>query len=457
MARMNTHTNAASALLAVIPRRCSSSSRVRHTIILWLASGLALFINCSSPQTKRDESGGPVTLTYWSATNPQEVEFARQVAGEWNRERADVQIVVQPVPTGQSSEEIVLAAVASQTTPDIYANASPAEMQNLIDAKGLVRLGDFADYAGAMRERMSPEVLQQYRASDGHYYQIPWKQNPVMVLYNTRLLRAAGVTKLPQTYSEFLDAAGRVTSDDGGTRRWMLLIDFLPIWYKRLFDYYPLYLAATGGQTLLQERRAAFDNAGSIAAFSFLRECFARGYVPRQSFQGDAFVKEQVAARFVGANVISYLERIVPADFEYDFAPVPRPDGATGKAWTYADPKSLVVFTTCRNQRAAWEFVKYMTGRRNDLRLLEATSQLPIRGRLLDDDLFADYFRRQPKMRRFAEQADTTRTVDSLAEIQEIFDIIAGEFEESIFYNLKSPEQAVRDAARRSQQILDTQ
>ena len=119
MARMNPHKNAASAPPAVILRRCSSSSRVRHTIILLLASNLALLSNCSSPQTKRDESGGPVTLTYWSATNPQEVEFARQVAGEWNRERADVQIVVQPVPTGQSSEEIVLAAVASRTTPDI--------------------------------------------------------------------------------------------------------------------------------------------------------------------------------------------------------------------------------------------------------------------------------------------------------------------------------------------------
>lgn len=441
---------------------------VRHTatrrglilsraVVLLLASFVMLFADCASRQMKQDETGARMTLNFWSATNPQEVEFARAVAVEWNRDHPNVQVVVQPVPTGQSSEEIVLAAVASRTTPDIYANASPAEMQNLIDAKGLVRLDDFADYAGAMQERMSPSILEQYQSSDGHYYQIPWKQNPVMVMYNTRILREAGVIKLPATYSEFFDAASRVTRDNGSPRHWMLVIDYLPIWYKRLFDYYPLYLAATDGQTLLKNRRVTFDNAGSIAAFDFLRECFRRGYVPRQSFQGDAFVKEQVAARFVGANVISYLDLIVPAGFEYDFAPVPRPDGMNGRTVTYADPKSLVIFTTCRHRSEAWEFIRFMTSRRNDLRLLEITSQLPVRSHLLDDEAFDGYFKRQPKMRRFAEQADATRTIDSLAETQEIFDIIAGEFEESVFYDLKSPEQAVHDAARRSQQILDAQ
>lgn len=429
----------------------------RASIVFLLTSCLALSVNCSSNGTKQDEANGRITITYWSATNPTEVEFARAVALEWNRQHADVQVVVQPVPTGQSSEEIVLAAVASRTTPDIYANASPAEMQNLIEAKGLVSLDDFADYASTMSERMSLEILEQYRAHDGHYYQIPWKQNPVMVMYNTRMLREAGVVKLPATYSEFLDAASRVTRDDEGARRWMVLIDFLPIWYKRLFDYYPLYLAATDGQTLIENRQVTFDNAGSIAAFDFLQECFKRGYVPRQTFQGDVFVKEQVAARFVGANVISYLDRIVPPNFEYDFAPVPRPDNMTGRTVTYADSKSLVVFTTCRHPREAWEFVKFMTSRANDLRLLELTSQLPVRASLLEDEIFADYFKRQPKMRRFAEQADATRTIDSIAETQEIFDIIAGEFEESVFYNLKSSDEAVRDAARRSQQILDTQ
>src|SRR6266508_4090079 len=198
--------------------------------------------------------GSHITLTYWSATNAQELEFANRVASEWNAQHAEVQIKVEPVPAGQSSEEVTLAAIASDTTPDIYASVFPGAMQDLLDAKGVVQLDAYPDFLDVMSERMPPGVLEQYRSPDEHYYQVPWKSNPVMVLYNTRMLREAGVSTLPATYSEFLSAAARVTRDrdgDGQIDQWMLTIDYLPIWYKRLFDFLPLYLAASNGQNLL--------------------------------------------------------------------------------------------------------------------------------------------------------------------------------------------------------------
>lgn len=87
---------------------------------------LALIVSCTS--TRRAEivaPGSRTTLTYWSATNAEELEFANRVAAEWNAQHADVQIKVEPVPSGQSTEEVILAAIASQTTPDIYASINP--------------------------------------------------------------------------------------------------------------------------------------------------------------------------------------------------------------------------------------------------------------------------------------------------------------------------------------------
>ena len=134
---------------------------------------------------------------------------------------------------------------------------------------------------------------------------------------------------------------------------------------------------------------------------------------------------------------------------------MPLPVGAHAPPVSYADSKSIVIFTTCRHPREAWEFVKFIISKRNDLRLLETTSQLPIRAHLLDDQVFADYFERHPQMVRFAEQVLAARSVDSVSELKEIFDIITQEFEASVIFNLKSPEQAVHDAAQRSQAILD--
>ena len=421
---------------------------------------LALIVCCTSPRPAEIVSGSSITLTYWSATNAQELEFANRVAAEWNAQHADVQVKVEPVPSGQSSEEVILAAIAGQTTPDIYANVNPAAMQDLLDAEGVVQLDAYRDFFDVLYGRMTPDLLNQYRSPDKHFYQLPWKANPVMVLYNTRMLREAGVTTLPATYSEFLAAAARVTRDrnsDGRTDQWMATIDYFPIWYKRMYDYLPLYLAATNGQTLLRGRRVMFDNEFSVAIFRFLHECFARGYVPRQTFQGDVFLDGRVAAKFTGPYSISQLQRYAAADFEYDYGPIPRPDDATGQMVSFADSKSIVIFKSCQHPREAWEFIKFVISKPNDLRLLELTSQLPIRAGLLEDEAFADYFKRNPKMNKFAEQVTTARSIDSVAELKEIFDAIAQEVEASVVFDLKSPEQAVHDAARRSQQILDAQ
>jgi multiple sugar transport system substrate-binding protein len=422
---------------------------------------LLLIASCMSPrQTETGQSGSHLTLTYWSATNAQELQFANQVAAEWNTLHRDIQIKVEPVPSGQSSEEVILAAIASGTTPDIYANVFPGAMQDLLDAQGLVQLDAYADFFDVLHERMMPELSSQYRSSDGHFYQVPWKSNPIMVLYNTRMLRDAGVSSLPTTYSEFLSAAARVTRDrdgDGQIDQWMLNIDYLPIWYKRLFDFLPLYLAASNGQNLLEGRQVRFDNESSVAAFRFLHECFAKGYAPRQTFQGDVFLDGGVAAKFVGPNNIGHLERYRPADFEYDYGPIPRPDAATGQPVSYADPKSIVIFKTCQHPREAWEFIKFIISKQNDLQLLELSSQLPIRAGLLEDQEFADYFRRNPKLVKFAAQVTTARSIESVAELKEIFDVIAQELEASVVFDLKPPEQSVHDAARRSQQILDVE
>ena len=76
------------------------------------------------------------------------------------------------------------------------------------------------------------------------------------------------------------------------------------------------------------------------------------------------------------------------------------------------------------------------------------TSQLPIRAELLEDQTFADYFKRNPKLVKFAKQLATARSIESIPELKEIFDAIAQEVEASVVFDLKPPEQAVHDAAR---------
>jgi len=354
---------------------------------------------------------------------------------------------------------VILSAVVSKTTPDVYSNIWPGDVELYVEANSLVAVDQFPDFQQTIGARVRPDLLAEARSRDGRIYQIPWKTNPIMVIYNKTLLAEAGFAGFPRTYSEFLTAAAKIVKDrnhDGYPDRWIGLCDIRVTWWQRFFDFYPLYIAASGGQTLLHGDEVIFDNPAAVQVFAFLQTLFQQGYFPKEKMTGrtDVFLQSHVATRFTGPWEISHAEKFKPAGFEYDFAPIPRPDSATGPAYTYGDFKNIVIFSTTKHPAAAWEFVKFMVSRQNDLRLLELTNQLPLRQNLEADTLFHAYFAANPKMRIFARQSQFVRGADTSPVLKEIFDAISREFEACVVYGTKPPNQAVQDAAGRARLIL---
>src|SRR5205085_3177095 len=117
----------------------------------------------------------PFPLTYWPAANPQETKLAILLTDRWNREHPDIQVRVQPLPAGRSSEEVLLAAIVAHATPDICSNVSSALLARLVRAGGVVRLDDRVATAARLRERTSPAMLAPLRLGDGGIYAFPWK------------------------------------------------------------------------------------------------------------------------------------------------------------------------------------------------------------------------------------------------------------------------------------------
>lgn len=425
--------------------------------LVWvmLALGVgALLCGCrSGPRGKAGHEG----LVYWPAANAQEIELAGLAAAEWNAAHPDMPVTVQPIPESQSTEEVLLAAVVGKTTPDVCSNIWPGVVGQFVRAGALVALDSFADFDSVAAARLPEGQREAFQYDDGRLYQMPWKSNPIMMEYNVRRLQEAGFTHPPATYSEFIRAGQALTRDvtgDGQPDQWMLYVDINVKWWLRYFDFYTFYLAASGGQTLIKNRQVVFDNAAAVEVFRFFRRCFELGIFPKATFQGDTFLAGQVATHITGPWNIAHVDKFKPAGFEFDYAPVPLPDSSAGPVVTYGDPKNIAIFSTCKNPRAAWAFVKFLVSRRQDLALLRIASQLPIRRGLLTDSLYIPYFREHPKMVRFAEQAPRTRGVDSAPELREVFDAISQEFEACCVLGRRTPEEAVRRAAERARQVL---
>ena len=136
--------------------------------------------------------------------------------------------------------------------------------------------------------------------------------------------------------------------------------DIRPIWWQRYFDVYPLYLAASGGQTL-------FDMAGTLdidepalrEVYGFFQTLYAEGYFPLSTLQGNAFAQRRVATEFTGPWTAAWLVENAP-DLRFDFAPVPIPDGFAGESVTYGDYKNIALFSSTRHPEAAWAFAQFL-------------------------------------------------------------------------------------------------
>jgi len=84
----------------------------------------------------------------------------------WNAEDHTIRVKLQPIPASQSSEEVLLAAIAGGTTPDVCSNMWPGAMDEFINAGGLVRLDQFEDFMDFNTERVPAELMATFAASD---------------------------------------------------------------------------------------------------------------------------------------------------------------------------------------------------------------------------------------------------------------------------------------------------
>lgn len=426
--------------------------------LVLVACVLGFLKGCSAEEPQSSSPNQPTSLIYWPAPNAQEIQLADSLVKKWNRLHPDIQVRMQSIPVSQSTEEVLLAAIAGKTTPDVCSNIWPGALHEYTQAGGLIPLDQFSDFDSIASTRTPPELLKTFQSTNGHFYQLPWKTNPVMMFYNKRLLEEVGVSSVPRTYSEFLAAGKKVSRDtdgDGQIDIWMGERDIRPIWWQRLFDFFPFYIAASNGKTLFEHGNVAFANKASEDVLTFFQECYSQRLFPRTFFQGgDPFFLEKKATHFSGPWQVAAIQKFAP-QIRYGVVPLPVPDDHQGPVYTSGDYKNIAIFGNTKHPREAWEFVKFLVAAEHDVMLLEICDQIPVRGDLLSNPTFAEYFKRKPMMVKFAEQTVYTRSMDTVPDLKEIFDGISQEYEMCAVYGKKAPAEAVQDAARRAQLILE--
>jgi multiple sugar transport system substrate-binding protein len=348
------------------------------------------------------EAEGPITI--WYSNNEQEVAWGTQMVEAWNEANPSEKITAQEVPAGKSTEEVISAGITAGTTPCLVFNNLPAATGQFQRAGGLVNLSEFSDGTSYIEDR-SGDAAGQYASADGDYYQLPWKSNPVMVFYNKALFAQAGLDpEAPAlaTYDEFLATANQLVSS--GAAQYAINPSPTGEFFQPNFDFIPLFAAETGGQQIVEDGASTIASDAGHDVAEFWAQIYADGLAGKEQYQGDAFADGASAMAIVGPWAIAYYKDKIA---DWGVVPVPTKDGiAADETYTFADAKSVGMYTSCENKGTAWKVLKFATGEEQDGMLLETTGQMPLRSDLAST--YPDYFSANPAYEVFGDQANRT-------------------------------------------------
>lgn len=385
--------------------------------------------------------GGTGPIDIWYSNNPEEIEWAQGVVDAWNGENPDQQASAQEIPAGESSEEVIRASITAGNTPCLIYNTSPAAVPSFEQAGGLVPLDQF-DGATALIEERVGDVAAQYQSPDGQYYQLPWKANPVMVLYNKDLFEEAGLDPEDpplSTFDELLETSRTLV--EAGVVEAAIYPSPTSQFFQPWFDFYPWFAAETDGTQLVADGEPQFNNDAGITVAQTWRTLYDEGLAPREEFQGDAFAEGVSAMNSAGPWAVTVYE-----DIDWGVVPPPTSDGRPAdETYTFSDAKSVGLYSACENQQSAWEFLEFSMSEENDAALLETTGQMPLRPGLLDT--YADFFEENPQYEIFAQQVERVVEVPSVPDSIEVWQTFRDAWSASVIFGEEEVEPAFEDAA----------
>lgn len=387
-------------------------------------------------------------ITVWLSNNAEEVAWGKQMVAAWNAEHADQKVTAQEIPAGKSSEEVIGAAITAGNAPCLIFNTSPASVSQFQKQGGLVALDSFPDGKSYLEER-SGKVAEQYKSTDGKYYQLPWKANPVMIFYNKKAFAKAGIdtAKPPlSTYDEFLATSRKVVA--GGGAKYAIYPAPSNEFYQSWFDFYPLFAAESGGKQLVADGKAQFASEEGKKVAAFWRTLYAEKLASQEKYNGDSFVDGKAAMAIVGPWAIaSYKGKV-----EWGAVPVPTSAGKpAAETYTFSDAKNVAMYSACKNRGTAWDVLKFATSKEEDGKLLETTGQMPLRDGVAA--AYPDYFAKNADYKQFAEQASRTVEVPNVPNSITIWQTFRDAWSKSVIFGQQDPGAALDGAVQKVEQL----
>lgn len=350
--------------------------------------------------------------------------------------------IFRKVSLSIQARELPATAVGYEpmTAEYIVAGAALALDDYIIDPKSGLSAEDIADFY--------PSVLDtnRYPQFGNKMYSFPFCKSVLMMYFNKRLLRKAGLDAPPTTWTEFLQQCRAIKSTTGKSA-YAIYVDCSTI---------EGFIYSMGGN-VVEGGKTCFDQPAALEVFRLYETLVKEGlgyqvqpgtYDDREDFAHDnaAFFFRPSSHRPDAALLMGGVSD------DWGMARIPQRDPANPSTVLYG-PNICIFRTTEAHQRTAWGFVKYFTSPKVSVRWALATGYLPIRRSAASDPEMAAFWEKWPDDRAAFECLAFARPQPNLVGWQEVRTLVE-RAATAVLTGLKSADQAAQDLKRDADRVL---
>lgn len=416
---------------------------------IFALSGLLLswVVSCSTGNVgtgARQSTQGSGQIEFWTMQlQPEFTDYFKNLIGSFEAENPGVKVNWVDVPWS-AMESKILTAVSAKTAPDVV-NLNPDFASQLATRNAWLDLNP--KVPASVRSTYLPNIWKASTLNDKSFG-IPWYLTTQVTIYNTNLLKQAGISKPPATYAELVQFARQLKQKTG---KYAFFITFVPEDSAEVLESF-----VQMGVTLVDAQgKAAFNTPEGKAAFQYWVDLYKNGLLPREVLtQGhrrgiELYQAGETALLATGSEFLKTIAKNAPA-IAQGSATAPQITGETGKKNVAV--MNLVIPRDSDQPDAALKFALFVTNNENQLAFAKAANVLPSTVLALSDNYFET-------LRTNASSVDKARIV-SASDLKQAEVLIpamknVNVLQKAIYENLqaamldeKTVDQAVADAAQ---------
>jgi multiple sugar transport system substrate-binding protein len=319
------------------------------------------------------------------------------IVAQFNQQNPE--LPVESVHTGNYGEiyRKVTTSIRAKTLPAMavsYENMTAEYAQS----NAVVALDTWVDHPewGLSEKEVNdffPVMLNTNRfvEFDGALLSLPFTKSVLVLYYNKRVFKAAGLTLPPKTWDEFLNQSLQIKERTG---KYALSFDVDCSTINGI-------LFSMGG-TILNNGFTQYDSAESVKTFELIETLFKKKLAyqnPPGTFNDEtAFGNDEIAFILRTSSNRPYLENLFQDRDAWGIVPLPQSDPLDPKTVLYGG--GICIFnTTLEQQETAWKFARYFTSPDTTVQWALGTGYLPVRRSAAEDPKMQEFWKSWPDNR----------------------------------------------------------